>query len=104
MPLINAHRWKALVSALKEYAAPAALSLMIVIPVMSLWNADLHIPFCYEADGLQHAAIVKGMIDNGWYWRNPFLGAPDGFQLYDFPVVDTFSLVLMKGISLATSD
>ena len=104
MPVINGHLRKAVVRSLRDYAAPAVLSLVIVILFLNLWKADFHVPFCYEADGLQHAAIVKGMIDNGWYWRNPYLGAPDGLQLYDFPVVDTLSLVLMKGISLASSD
>jgi len=104
MPVTKSHLRRVFVRSLREYAVPAVLSLVIVFLFLSLWKADLHVPFCYEADGLQHAAIVKGMIDNGWYWRNPFLGAPDGLQLYDFPVVDTLSIVLMKGISLASSD
>jgi hypothetical protein len=86
---------------ISEYAAAAALSLLILITFMKLWQADLRVPFCYAADGFLHASFVKSMIDNGWYWKNEFVGAPDGQLLYDFPAVDNLALLSMKLLSLA---
>ena len=60
-----------------------------------IWEYDLRIPFPYSmGDGMFFSGIVKGITDNGWYTENPFLGAPFGRELYDFPVYSDFGNIL----------
>lgn len=86
------------------YGVAAVLSLLIVVWVMQLWNADLAVPFSYEGDALVFSMIVKGTIENGSYLHNPSLGTPRGMDLHDFPYPDGFNIFLIKLISLFVSD
>jgi len=61
--------------------------------------ADLTIPFNYSWDAVGGGTAVKGMIDNGWYFTNPFIGAPYGHYFYDFPNYCNFEFLIMKIIS-----
>ena len=90
--------------AVGEYLFAALLCLLILAFVMKLWRADFHVPFAYEGDALLHSMFVKGMIDNGWYMSNRFLGMPGGMELYDFPATDNFHMFMMKAMSLVTTD
>ena len=74
------------------YLLIVVLSILIEIWVLNLWEADLSIPFSYSKDALSQGAFIKGMIDNGWFWENKYIGAPSGFKLYDFPAPLTSSL------------
>jgi phosphoglycerol transferase len=85
-----------------EYAVAAALCLLILFCYLKLWKADLRVPFYYAGDTVFYAMCVKGMIDNGWYWQNAFVGAPDGLLMYDFPWVDHSVGVLLWLISIFT--
>lgn len=96
----NNNVWKNILA----YAAAVALCLAILIWVMELWNANLHIPFSYSGDALFSGMSIKGMIDNGWFLRNDFVGMPTGFDAYDFPSADVFHLLMLKFISLFSSD
>lgn len=86
------------------YAAAAGLSLLLVYWVMDLGRADLRVPFDYEGDGVFNVALVKGIVENGWYAHNDALGAPAGLRLDDYPVGDNLCCVIMKGMTLFTSD
>jgi phosphoglycerol transferase len=46
------------------------------------------------------------VLDNGWYQHNPYLAAPFGQTLYDFPVVsgDNLQILLIKALGLFSSD
>ncbi len=90
--------------AIAAYAGAAALSLLILIWVMRLWKADLAVPFRYGGDAVAVNALIKGMVDNGWYLHNRFLGLPTGLDLHDYPMAETTHFLLMKLISLWTSD
>jgi phosphoglycerol transferase len=59
----------------------------------------------YSAGGdtLSNVAVIKAIIDNGWYLNNPALGMPLGAHFQDFPVNDTVHLVIIKGLSLLAS-
>jgi phosphoglycerol transferase len=83
------------------YAAVLVLSLAVLTSVLKLHRADLHVPFCYAGDGLVYSVWVKGMIEQGWYLRNPSVGAPAGLDMGDYPVPDLLHLLLLKGMSLA---
>lgn len=85
------------------YAAlAAALSLVIAVWVLKLWRVDLAVPFGYYGDvNLQHL-LVKSVLERGWYFENPALGAPDGVNLYDYPVLngDTLNVVVLSILGL----
>lgn len=67
---------------------------------LKLWKTDLSIPFSYGQDSLFYGVIIKGMIQNGWYWQNPYVGMPYGLNFLDFPRSDNLHLILLKAISL----
>ena len=85
-------------------AAAIALCLIILTWVLHLTHAELGIPFQDGWDVLLHSMLVKSMVDNGWVWHNPYLGAPFGTQLLDFPFWDNLDLALMKAIAMFTSN
>lgn len=82
------------------YVFAIILSLAILTGVMELWRADLSFPFYQDWDANFFQMTIKGMMDNGWYQSNVFLGAPEGQYLYDFPVASNLDMILMKLISL----
>lgn len=86
------------------YSITIILSILILSFVMELWRADFGIPFSYTGDALLGSITIKGMMENGWYLHNNFVGAPFGLDMYDFPVADSFTLVPMKIISLFSSN
>ena len=86
------------------YVLATALCLLILAWVLRLWNADLSIPFVYAEDDMLSLAVIKGMVENGWYLRNPSIGMPTGLSFYDFAAPDTLHFLLIKGIAFATRD
>ena len=86
------------------YAAAVAACLLVMSWVLRLWQADLSVPFAYKGDGLVNSIWIKGIIDNGWYLYNNYLGAPNGLAMADFPTADNLHLFLIKVISLFTGD
>ncbi len=50
--------------------------------------------------------IVKSVVDHGWYWSNPNVGAPSGLQMLDYAVSahDCGHLLLVKIMSLFSGD
>jgi phosphoglycerol transferase len=71
---------------------------------MKLWQADLRIPFAYNGDALFNSTLIKGIIDNGWLLHNHFVGMPAGLDMYDFPHSDNFHFLIIKLITLFTSN
>lgn len=92
------------IKATGAYTGAIALCLLILTWVMKLWSADLKIPFGYGGDALLSGMVIKGIIDNGWYLHNNFIGMPMGLDMYDFPMADNFHFLLLKLISLIVSD
>ncbi len=80
------------------------LSLILMTWLLRLDRAHLEIPFADGGDVLLNSALIKSLVDNGWVFRNPYLGAPYGTQFYDFPFYDNLSVALMKVIALFTSN
>jgi hypothetical protein len=82
------------------------LTLLLASAVLKVWDAHLDVPFTYSWDAHQFSMYIKGILDHGWYYRNPNLGAPFGQQLYDYPNVTTDDLqaLMIKGLGIFTSD
>lgn len=89
---------------ISAYAIAVALCLLILIWVMELWKADLNVPFRYSGDALWGAMSIKGVVDNGWFLHNNFVGMPTGLDAYDFPIPESFHFLLIKIFSLFSSD
>jgi phosphoglycerol transferase len=72
---------------------------------LRLWEADRIVPLTYDGDGLFNLVLVKGVMENGWFFNNPDLGAPFGQQLYDFSALggDNLQWLIIKAIALFTS-
>lgn len=87
-----------------EYVLATVVCLVALTAVMELWRADLRIPFTYTGDSLVYSTFVKGIVDNGWYFHNELVGAPAGLHMYDFPLPDNFHFLLIKFLSLFTSE
>jgi phosphoglycerol transferase len=82
------------------HGSAALVTTLVLIGLLRLWTVDLGIPLAYEGDGLFTAMCVKGLVENGWYLRNPALGAPGVLDLHDFPLTDGLHFVLLKALSL----
>ena len=83
-------------------AAAMALTLAVAAVVLELWNADVGVPFTYTGDGTLNLVFIKTVLENAWHFENPRLGAPDGLELYDYPVIngETLNLLLFRVVGL----
>ena len=84
---------------LYQYFLAAALSLLLFGLITHAWHLTLSIPFFYSWDSVFSGALVKSVLDTGWYVTNPYIGAPDGFNLADFPMADHLHYFAVKILS-----
>ena len=68
-------------------AAAAALAGVGATVFLRLWDADFRVPFSYAGDGTLNLTLIKTVMERGWFYENPRLGAPSGQELYDYPVL-----------------
>jgi phosphoglycerol transferase len=85
--------------------ATACLATVLAIVDLKLWRMDPDVPlFDIKGDGGYYLASVKGVVENGWFWHNPDLGAPFGQSNYDFAApfgdVAHFAIVRVLGVLL----
>jgi phosphoglycerol transferase len=91
----------------------AIAALVVLVPVLELWDADLDVPlasvrgdpgvYAFEPDAPFYQMLAKGGIDHTWFLRNPNLGAPFGQQLFDFPVgLDNLNLLGLEVLGTVT--
>lgn len=86
-------------------AGTVAATAAAVTVTLQLWRAHARVPFVYSFDALFNGIVVKGLITQGWYLRNPSLGAPAGLELHDFPLGgDNLQYLLIKGLGLFSRD
>src|SRR6266511_1134295 len=65
------------------YFLPPLLSIVGVSLVLQLWRADLCVPLCDRGDAICSEVWVKTVLEDGWYLRNPRLGAPWQMEMHD---------------------
>jgi phosphoglycerol transferase len=85
-----------------QYIAAAVLCVVMLCWFLQIWRADLRVPFYYIGDSIFYGMSTKGIIENGWYWQNPLIGAPGILQMYEFPTFDNAVVVVMLLISVVT--
>ena len=61
----------------------AVFSTGVAIWQWRLWRGGLGVPITYEADASLYHSLTKTMVDQGWYFTDPHLGAPFERILYD---------------------
>jgi len=81
------------------------LSLIVAVMVLRVWRADLHVPFQYFGDNMLNLALVRDVIDHGWFLSNPDLGFPSGQDLADYgaPSGDNLTFLLIRALAVFTS-
>ena len=80
-----------------EAAAVAAVAWAWAAWLLRAWRIPWRLPIDMRSDATLISAMVKTIEEQGWYLRQPRLGAPFGQQFYDFPHGgETFQLVAMK--------
>jgi hypothetical protein len=101
-------RWRA---PLVDAVGIAAGTIGLVAITLRLWEANLRVPFVYDAtdhppltyapDAPYYLMLTKGIVEHGSYLRIPNLGWPFSLQLYDNPESgDNLQLGLLKGLGL----
>ena len=59
------------------YAAlAAALGTLAGFLVLRPWRGSLRVPYSYIGDANYYHSVLKGVLEHGWFWHNPSLGAP----------------------------
>ncbi|MBD1869717.1 hypothetical protein H6F95_20925 [Cyanobacteria bacterium FACHB-471] len=71
---------------------------------LNLGGSTLSTPFSYAGDALYKANEVKTMMDTGWLFHNPSLGAPFSYDRLDFPRFDSLNYLIMKIFLIFTKD
>src|SRR6188768_1789165 len=56
------------------------------------------------SDAILQGTMIKSMIETGWVFQNPRLGAPFGMNMLDFPGADGALLLIIKAWTLFSSD
>ena len=81
------------------YAVLVFTTVIILFWQWWLWGIDPAIPLNYWGDSIPAAIYAKGIIENGWYLVNPFLGMPDQMELYDYPLPTNLPFLMIKLLS-----
>ena len=91
-------------TALGYYFLQALVVLLIALFSLRLYDYDLKIPFNYWGDTIQILMYIKSLVQNGWTFEIPQLSAPFTMSAAAFPVATSTDWLLMKAISLFTSE
>lgn len=92
------------IKAFIAYPVVVILSILILVWMMQLWDADLSTPIAYSGDALSSSADAKGAFENKWVLFNKNIGAPTGLHKHDFPTSDNLHYLLLKIISFFSKD
>ena len=87
--------------------ATALISILVLIVDLKLWKMHAHVPiFSVDGDASYYLADVKDVVEHGWFWHNPDLGAPFGQANFDFadPFGDVVNYGIVKLLALVLGD
>jgi hypothetical protein len=108
-------RRRSIRAALVDAAGVAAATAGLLVITLRLWEANLRVPFVYNAtdrpplayapDAPYYLMLTKGLVEHGTYLRIPNLGWPFSLQLYDNPETgDNLQLALLRGLGFILRD
>ncbi len=86
------------------YATAAVAASVLGVLALRLWRAALRVPLEYHGDVLAFSLWVRSVVDNGWYLTTPQVGAPGVLTMHDFPIAETFHLLIFKVMSWLSGD
>ena len=73
--------------------------------VLQLWRMSPRVPLYDSFDVGFSGALVKTVLNHGWYLDNPDVGFPDGWNLRDFPKAgDVWHLLALRTFALGSQD
>jgi len=78
--------------------------LAILFLSLELSKVNLSVPLQYSGDEVFNQSAIKGIMDNGWYLENKYLGAPSSGDLYKFPMADNLHFFIMKLMTIFTKN
>lgn len=85
------------------YAAAALVCFGLTYVLLDLGRADLRIPFTYGGgDELPICMWIKGLRDNAWIFINSRIGMPFGLEMFDYPLPESFHLLIFKLFGFTT--
>jgi phosphoglycerol transferase len=87
--------------------ATALVATIVAVIDLKLWKMDAHVPiFDPSGDGNYYLATIKDVVEHGWFWHNPDLGAPVGQANYDFPAPfgDLAHYLIVSVLALVLND
>lgn len=79
-----------------QYFVVGFVSLLLFCIITNIWHLKISIPFFYNWDAILSGTLIKSVIDTGWYFTNSFIGAPNGYNLADFPMADNLNFLIIK--------
>ena len=68
------------------------------------WDRDIRVPLHFSIDSLIALAQSKSTVDNGWWFFNPMLGAPSGFDALAFPANSNVDQAVVWTVSWLVPD
>lgn len=109
------HPRRSVRAAIVDATAVAAATAGLLVVTLRLWEANLRVPFVYNAtdrpplayapDAPYYLMLTKGLVEHGAYLRIPHLGWPFSLQLYDNPETgDNLQLALLRGLGFFLRD
>jgi phosphoglycerol transferase len=93
------------IKGIAQYILTALIALIFLILVFHLWSIELQFPILgYQGDVLFQASQIKSIVETGWIYTNPSLGAPFRATFYDFPTSDSLHYIIINILSFFTRD
>ncbi len=88
--------------ALGQATVVAVASCALAVFRYRAWDRSFTVPLATAGtDHLYIASVVRSVDETGWYFTNPYLGAPFGQQLYDFPQTgESIQLLVLRLLTL----
>lgn len=80
----------------------AVLSLAVGLVATEGRHIQFNVPMFYQGDGLLTLSLIKRVMENPWVFESDRLGFPFGASLYDYPIPDSGSLLVLKALGTIT--
>jgi len=95
-------KWKKLI----EYFLVLFITTILTYIILRIDSIKWDLPISYYWDGLAAGFEIKTILETGWWFKNPYVGAPFGTSLYDFLgfYFDSFYFFIIKIILFFTKN